>query len=645
MPGPEVGATGCHVGEFADAGQAGLSYGAAMASSAARVSVREAAVKLAEHGAEAAEAYGRNDLLDRLRELHQLASEPTVRVLVAGEFKQGKSSLVNALVGQDVCPVDDDVATSVATAVRFATEPEAFAVLVEADGEPVRRPVDPAALPAWVTEAGEDAPEGLQVVEVGVPAEPLRGGLVLVDLPGAGGLGSFHGAATLAALRHAAALVFVSDAVQELTAPERDFLAGVSARCPAVALAKTKIDIHPAWRRILDQDRQHAAGLARLVLGVSAELGAKGRESDDDELTSESGVPDLAAWLHDDVLAHADNRLAATVADEVVDLCADLRAPFDAERAVLDDPAHRAEVEDRLESARADAERLRAAASRWQQVLTDSFADIAGDADHALRARVRELLRHQEEVIEGIDPATGWEEYEPELKRAVATLVADHYTEVQDRIADAARRVAEVFAEDAAGIEELTKRTPSAPDGPPGAAAAQIASLTASATVKRLGFGGQAFALVRGSYGPALMFGFVGGIAGITIAAPALLAVGLVAGGKGLRAEKDRRLGARRAQANASTRKYVDEVVFQIGKDSRDEVRLAQRALRDHFATTADQLVRSATASLKAAQDAVGDDDQARAGRLRDLDAELERIDWLADLAARVRGAVQDRPS
>ena len=46
-----------------------------------------------------------------------------VRVLVVGEFKQGKSLLVNALVGAPVCPVHDDIATSVATVVTHAPSP------------------------------------------------------------------------------------------------------------------------------------------------------------------------------------------------------------------------------------------------------------------------------------------------------------------------------------------------------------------------------------------------------------------------------------------------------------------------------------------------------------------------------------------
>ena len=62
---------------------------------------------------------------------------------VVGEFKQGKSSLVNALLGSTVCPVDDDFATSAITLVRYAEQ--VSVVVRHKDGEEVvSTPVAPA---------------------------------------------------------------------------------------------------------------------------------------------------------------------------------------------------------------------------------------------------------------------------------------------------------------------------------------------------------------------------------------------------------------------------------------------------------------------------------------------------------------------
>ncbi len=59
----------------------------------------------------------------------------------------------------------------------------------------------------------------LSYAEIGLPRKILEGGLVLVDTPGVGGLGSAHGAATMSALPSADAVLLVSDAAQEYTGP------------------------------------------------------------------------------------------------------------------------------------------------------------------------------------------------------------------------------------------------------------------------------------------------------------------------------------------------------------------------------------------------------------------------------------------
>src|SRR5262245_36373856 len=83
------------------------------------------AAQVVDFGLRACEAYGRPDLAARLTASQRTLADPAVHIVVAGEFKQGKSSLVNALVGANVCPVDDDVATAVPTYVRHGEQPRA----------------------------------------------------------------------------------------------------------------------------------------------------------------------------------------------------------------------------------------------------------------------------------------------------------------------------------------------------------------------------------------------------------------------------------------------------------------------------------------------------------------------------------------
>src|SRR5437867_3522854 len=163
---------------------------------------REAATAVLDVCVQAATAYERGDLAARLTQARTRLVDPMFHVLVVGEFKQGKSSLINALLGVDVCPVDDDIATAVPTKLLFASEPSAAATIIPPadalEGTPSTVedvPFDDVS--QYVTEAAN--PENvrrIECVEVRVPAALLQGGLVLVDTPGVGGLGSTHSTIT-----------------------------------------------------------------------------------------------------------------------------------------------------------------------------------------------------------------------------------------------------------------------------------------------------------------------------------------------------------------------------------------------------------------------------------------------------------------
>ena len=121
----------------------------------------------------------RGDLGARLEKTMQRLAEPGVRVLVVGEFKQGKSLLVNALINADVCPVDDDVATAVPTIVRHGEE---SATLVFAGNRPddelppplERRAVPLEELEQYVAERGnpDNERQASSRRGLGAPADP-----------------------------------------------------------------------------------------------------------------------------------------------------------------------------------------------------------------------------------------------------------------------------------------------------------------------------------------------------------------------------------------------------------------------------------------------------------------------------------------
>ncbi len=148
---------------------------------------------------------GRADLAERASVAAARLRRPATVVCVVGEFKQGKSSLINALLGQPVCPVDDDLATSAITLVRWGEQPAAV-VRRKAESGAAGDPPTTETIPIeqvgdWVSEIGNPGNhKRVERVDIVVPSALLKQGLVIVDTPGMGGLGAGHAAATLSFL-------------------------------------------------------------------------------------------------------------------------------------------------------------------------------------------------------------------------------------------------------------------------------------------------------------------------------------------------------------------------------------------------------------------------------------------------------------
>jgi hypothetical protein len=156
--------------------------------------------------------------------------------------------------------------------------------------------------------------------------------------------------------------------------------------------------------------------------------------------------------------------------------------------------------------------------------------------------------------------------------------------------------------------------------------------------LERQGMVTQTWSMMRQSYGGILMFTVLPAMLGLHMIAPIAIGIGLVMGRKGMMDEKKRHLQMRQSQAKNAVRKYCDEVTFAIGKDSRDTVRRVQRQLRDFYGSRAEELNRSNAEALKAAQAVAQQSEAQRQNRIRDLGAELARLQELRERATAVRG-------
>ncbi|MCO8269605.1 dynamin family protein [Actinoplanes sp. TRM 88003] len=509
-------------------------------------------------------------------------------VVIVGETKRGKSSLINALLGvPGLSPVDAAVAT--ATYLQFVPGTPGARAWLPGSAEPIT--ID--GLRDWAT--GE---QRARRIEVSHPA-PLLRYVSLLDTPGVGGLDPAHTAVALAAVERATALMFVADASAPLSRPELDFLVAASERVDAVVFALTKIDAFAGWRRILDDNKAllqaHAPRFAEAawfaVSSTLAELAVDAGADDQAALVEASRIAELQHALVELAGRGHQLQLANVLRAARGDLLRLEAAARDRVTAADADPARTAQL--RAERA-ALAARKRTESRQWTLLLSTETQRARVETVGQLRTRIAAV---QQEFSERIDAGRGEalaklpEQLDAELQ-AVAVQLSERLEETFALVGE--KVLASVFddTERAEMLGRLNATLRHAMDATPprdGSADNLLIALSA---------GGIAFMAGRGAMLGASVLAVGGGLL-IPVAG---IGLGLAAGGYVL---YRRRVQTDRQQARIWLRDVLGE---------------ARAALADEIANRFTDLQYALSVAV----------DDAVEKRLKDLDAHIAEIDAAA---------------
>jgi GTP-binding protein EngB required for normal cell division len=392
-------------------------------------------------------------------------------LVVVGEKKRGKSSLINALVASPgLLPVEVDVATGVHLVVRHAEEPYAVAFL---EGDTAGQPVPVGAIGEYaaldpVTQ--EPYRRDVRHVEVGVPSALLSSGLVLVDTPGVGGLVSGHARITMATLTRADALVFVVNGQSEFTASELRFLEQATERIAEVVFVLTQTDKYGSWEQVLERNRQLLAEHAPRYAGAAwfavssrakedADLAAASGDPVAGQRLAASGFPPLLAALSDRVAARAAELRLANCLRAVTSVVAPLAAAQERRlRSLRQDPALQEEVQQRRDALRA----LQGEDAAWRRTLTRSSRALERRLRLGFQRNVNDLRQLADEKMATAPPAVLAAELSRDLEAGVEAIWLDLDTAARQGTAELAaemERACGVTAQGAA-VAELALARP-----------------------------------------------------------------------------------------------------------------------------------------------------------------------------------------
>ncbi|MDX9976069.1 MAG: dynamin family protein, partial [FCB group bacterium] len=245
----------------------------------------------------------------RVSELSERLGRGRFHLAVLGQFKRGKSTLLNALLGEAILPTSVVPLTAVPTFLRWGET--AMVRVARANGHAPEEYTGNSTLERegflrkYVTEE-ENPKNRLEVTEVEVllPSSLLANGVVLIDTPGIGSTYRHNTEATLNFLPQCDAALFLVSADPPITEVEVAFLREVRERAPRLFFVLNKIDYLDKDERVetirfLRKTLCEQVGIGEEdpIFAVSARQGLRARLAEDDALWRDSGLGGLEAHL------------------------------------------------------------------------------------------------------------------------------------------------------------------------------------------------------------------------------------------------------------------------------------------------------------------------------------------------------------
>jgi predicted GTPase len=254
-------------------------------------------------------------------------AEDRFTLAVLGQFKRGKSSLMNAIIGRELLPVGVLPLTSAITVLRFG--PRERLLITRSDVKlafPEEYPVE--RLPEFVTEKENPGNrKHVKTATIELPVPFLRRGLEFVDTPGVGSAIEANTITTLKFLPECDAVLFVTSVDSPVTRLELEFLQSIRQHVRKVFFVVNKMDLLATHERsavldyvrhaILKQTGRHDAK----VFPVSARVGLLAELEGGWSDGLESGLTELENALARFLSGERATVFLAAVADRALWLC------------------------------------------------------------------------------------------------------------------------------------------------------------------------------------------------------------------------------------------------------------------------------------------------------------------------------------
>jgi len=264
-----------------------------------------------------------------LRETLDKLSQEEVYLAIFGLFKRGKSTLINALLGQTIVPTGVTPVTSIITRIRYSEKLKAKITFDDNTTKEV--PIED--LSKYVTETGNpNNSKKVIIADVFVPAPILKDGLILIDTPGVGSTYISGTQVTFEFLDRADVAIFVLAVDPPIGQQEIEFIKNLATKSNKILFILNKIDYvdHFAVNESLNYsqrviDEQLAVfGFSSKIYPVSAKTALDGRLYGDNRKIVQSGIEPFVEALHNLLLDKKERLVLRAAQNKINKIISDL---------------------------------------------------------------------------------------------------------------------------------------------------------------------------------------------------------------------------------------------------------------------------------------------------------------------------------
>lgn len=355
--------------------------------------------------------------IENLNDLLKKHKQQNLYLAVVGQVKRGKSTLINAIIGEEILPFSIIPVTAIPTFLKYAESLMANIVFLDSkkqkfvasDAQQMRD-----FLSQYIVE--EKNPENklkVSYVEVFLPADVLKEGIVLIDTPGIGSTYLHNTETTLNFLPKCDAALFVTSVDPPVTEVEIDFLKRLSSHMKEIYFILNKIDYLSEKELAVSEkffrDVLKKNGFDTEIFLISAKMAFTGKKEKDKEMVEKSRIEKIEKFITSVIARNKKQMIEESLRNKLDNIVSDILTTMEIEIKSLNMPVK--ELEGKLNFLReqfAGFEReknmildsLEGDRNRLHQDLEEYSEEIRKKSKAYFEAIIKENLAKSQDALE-----------------------------------------------------------------------------------------------------------------------------------------------------------------------------------------------------------------------------------------------------